>query len=182
VIGVGGAARRLVEDDLSPGRPIRHSNRSCPAGVESPDGDQKDVHMTRRILALAAPVAVAAMAAVGCGGSSSSTTTKSATRSVTVSTGGAHAVKLSADPSGALKFNTTTLSAKAGTVTIAMRNPAPLEHGIAVEGNGVNKNGKIVGQGSTSVLALQLKAGKYTFFCPVPGHRQAGMQGTLTVT
>jgi uncharacterized cupredoxin-like copper-binding protein len=79
-------------------------------------------------------------------------------------------------------FNTKTLSAKAGAVTIAMHNPAPLQHGIAVEGNGVDKDGKIVGQGSTSVLALQLKAGTYAFFCPVPGHRQAGMQGTLTVT
>jgi uncharacterized cupredoxin-like copper-binding protein len=138
--------------------------------------------MTKRILALAVAVAVAALAVAGCGGSSSSTTTKSATKSVTLSTSGAHAVKLSADPSGALKFNTKTLSATAGTVTITMNNPAPLEHGIAVEGNGVNKDGKIVGQGGTSVLALQLKAGTYTFFCPVPGHRQAGMQGTLTVT
>jgi uncharacterized cupredoxin-like copper-binding protein len=136
--------------------------------------------MTKRILALA--VAVAALAVAGCGGSSSSTTTKSATKSVTLSTSGAHAVKLSADPSGALKFNTKTLSAKAGTVTITMNNPAPLQHGIAVEGNGVDKDGKVVGQGGTSVLALQLKAGKYTFYCPVPGHRQAGMQGTLTVT
>jgi len=63
-----------------------------------------------------------------------------------------------------------------------VNNPAPLEHGIAVEGNGVNKDGKIVGQGGTSALALQLKAGAYTFFCPVPGHRQAGMQGTLTLS
>ena len=123
-------------------------------------------------------MALAAVAVVGCGGSSSSTTTKS----VTVSTSGAHAVKLSADPSGALKFNTKTLSAKAGTVAITMNNPAPLQHGIAVEGNGVDQDGKIVGQGGTSVLAVQLKAGKYTFYCPVPGHRQAGMQGTLTVT
>jgi hypothetical protein len=76
---------------------------------------------------------------------SSGTTTKSATRSVTVSANGAHAVKLSADPSGALKFNTKTLSAKAGAVTIAMHNPAPLQRGIAVEGNGVDKDGKIVG-------------------------------------
>jgi uncharacterized cupredoxin-like copper-binding protein len=137
--------------------------------------------MMRRILGIAVPVAVAAVALAGCG-SSSSTTTKSATKSVTVSTSGAHAVKLSADPSGALKFNTTTLSAKAGTVTITMNNPSSLQHGIAVEGNGANKDGKIVGQGGTSVLAVQLKAGKYTFFCPVPDHRQAGMQGTLTVT
>jgi len=126
-------------------------------------------------------VVVAAVAVAGCG-SSSSTTTGSATKSVTLSTSGAHAVKLSADPSGALKFNTTALSAKAGTVTVTMNNPSSVEHGIAVEGNGVNQDGKIVGQGGTSALAVQLKAGKYTFFCPVPGHRQAGMQGTLTVT
>jgi uncharacterized cupredoxin-like copper-binding protein len=134
--------------------------------------------MAKRILALAVPVVVAAVAAAGCGGSSGSTTAKS----VRVSTSGAHAVKLSADPSGALKFDTKKLSAKAGTVTVSMHNPAPLQHGIAVEGNGVDKDGKIVGQGATSVLALQLKAGTYTFYCPVPGHRQAGMQGTLTVT
>ena len=138
--------------------------------------------MVRRIVGIAVPVAVAAVALAGCGSSSSSTTTKSATKSVTLSTSGAHAVKLSADPSGALKFNATTLSAKAGAVTIAMNNPSSVEHGIAVEGNGVNQDGKIVGQGGTSVLAVQLKAGKYTFFCPVPGHRQAGMQGTLTIT
>ena len=136
--------------------------------------------MMRRILGTAVPVAVAVVALAGCG-SSSSTTTKAATKSVTLSTSGAHAVKLSADPN-ALKFNTTTLSAKAGTVTITMNNPSSVQHGIAVEGNGVNQAGKIVGQGGTSVLAVQLKAGKYTFFCPVPGHRQAGMQGTLTVT
>jgi len=135
--------------------------------------------VTRRILVLA--VVVAAVAVAGCG-SSSSTTTESATKSVTLSTSGAHAVKLSADPSGALKFNTTALSAKAGTVTVTMNNPSSVEHGVAVEGNGVNQDGKIVGQGGTSALAVQLKAGKYTFFCPVPGHRQAGMQGTLTVT
>lgn len=137
--------------------------------------------MTRPNLAVATAVAVVALAVAGCGGSSSSTT-KSATRSVTVSTSGAHAVKLEADASGALKFNTKTLSAKAGAVTITMNNPSSLQHGIAVEGNGVDKDGKIVGQGGTSVLAVQLKAGKYTFYCPVPGHRQAGMQGTLTVT
>jgi plastocyanin len=95
---------------------------------------------------------------------------------------GAHAVKLSADPSGALKFNTKTLSAKAGAVTITMNNPSSLEHGIAVERNGVDKDGKIVGQGGTSVLAVQLKAGKYTFLLPRSRPQAGGMQGTLTVT
>jgi plastocyanin len=148
------------------------------------DVDEEEVHTMRRILGVVAPVAVAAVALAGCG-SSSSTTTKSATKSVTVSTSGAHAVSLSAECCGRLKFDTTTLSAKAGTVTILMKNPpgpVSVKHGIAVEGNGVDKDGKIVGPGGSSVLAVQLKAGKYTFYCPVPGHRQAGMQGTLTVT
>jgi uncharacterized cupredoxin-like copper-binding protein len=30
-------------------------------------------------------------------------------------------------------------------------------------------------------VSAQLKPGNYTFYCSVPGHRQAGMQGTLTV-
>ena len=82
-------------------------------------------------------------------------------------------------------FDTKTLTAKAGTVTITMKNPpgsVAIDHGIAVEGNDVDKDGKVVPPGGKSVLAVQLKAGKYTFYCPVPGHRQAGTQGTLTVT
>ena len=53
-------------------------------------------------------------------------------------------------------------------------------HAVAVEGNGVDKDGQTVTNGKTS-LTVDLKPGKYTFYCPVPGHRQAGMQGTLTV-
>jgi uncharacterized cupredoxin-like copper-binding protein len=36
--------------------------------------------------------------------------------------------------------------------------------------------------GGSRVLSLNLKAGKYSFYCTVPGHQMAGMQGTLTVT
>jgi uncharacterized cupredoxin-like copper-binding protein len=81
----------------------------------------------------------------------------------------------------ALKFNTKTLSAHKGTVTLKMLNPSSTQHGIAVQGNGVDKDGKIVGKGKTSVLTLNLKPGKYTFYCPVPGHKAAGMKGTLVV-
>jgi uncharacterized cupredoxin-like copper-binding protein len=35
--------------------------------------------------------------------------------------------------------------------------------------------------GGTKTLKLTLKAGTYKFFCSVPGHRQGGMEGTLTV-
>jgi uncharacterized cupredoxin-like copper-binding protein len=62
-----------------------------------------------------------------------------------------------------------------------MSNPSPVPHGIAIQGSGVNKVGSIVNQGGSSTISASLKPGKYTFYCPVPGHRQAGMQGTLTV-
>ena len=62
-----------------------------------------------------------------------------------------------------------------------MSNPASIPHAIAVEGNGVDKDGKPVGQGGTSTVTVDLKPGKYEFYCPVDSHKQAGMKGTLTV-
>jgi uncharacterized cupredoxin-like copper-binding protein len=91
-------------------------------------------------------------------------------------------LKLSANSSGQLKFNTKSLKAKAGKVTITMSNPSSLPHAIAVEGKGVDKDGKTVRKGGTSTITVTLKKGKYTFYCPVPGHEAAGMKGTLTVS
>ncbi len=110
-------------------------------------------------------VIVAALA--GCGGGS-----KSSSASTSLS--------LQADQS-ALKFDKTALTAKPGKVTIVMKNPSALQHDIALEGNGANATGDVVGQGGTSTISPTLKAGTYTFFCSVDGHRQAGMEGTLTV-
>jgi uncharacterized cupredoxin-like copper-binding protein len=91
-------------------------------------------------------------------------------------------VRLSAKPH-ALAFNVKRLTAKAGKVTIVMSNPrgSDFSHGIAVEGKGVDKDGKVVSAGKRSVLTLRLKKGRYTFYCPVPGHRAAGMKGVLIV-
>jgi uncharacterized cupredoxin-like copper-binding protein len=92
-------------------------------------------------------------------------------------------VKLKADAGGQIKYNKKKLSAPAGKVTIKMTNPSSSgsPHGIALSGKNVSKKGKIVNPGKTSSISLTLKAGKYTFYCPVPGHRQLGMKGTLTV-
>jgi len=94
---------------------------------------------------------------------------------------GSNALALKADPSGQLRFNTTELKASSGTVTIALHNPSQLSHSIAIEGNGVTSAGEVVGPGGTSTVSAALKPGIYKFFCTVPGHRQAGMEGTLTV-
>ena len=67
-------------------------------------------------------------------------------------------------------------------MTVDFNNPQALSHDVAIE----DSSGKTVGQtelvaeGSTST-AVNLKPGTYHYFCTVPGHREAGMEGTLTV-
>ena len=93
-------------------------------------------------------------------------------------------LKVSAARDGELSFDQTKLDAKAGAVTIAFDNPGSSgnEHGVAVKGGEVDKTGPVVGPGKKATLELDLKAGDYTFYCPVDGHEKAGMKGTLTVS
>jgi uncharacterized cupredoxin-like copper-binding protein len=114
------------------------------------------------------------------GGSSSNTTSNS---SGGVSAGGGTVLKIAADPNGALKFDKTSLSAKAGKVTIVMTNTSSIPHAVEMEGGGIEKKGAVVtGGGSVSRVTAKLKPGKYEFYCPVDGHKAAGMKGTLTVS
>jgi plastocyanin len=80
-----------------------------------------------------------------------------------------------------LAYQYANATAPAGQVTITSKNPQPIGHDIAIEGNGVNAKGAIVQGGGTSKLTANLKPGTYTFFCTVPGHREGGMVGKLTV-
>jgi plastocyanin len=91
-------------------------------------------------------------------------------------------LQLAANPSGLLEYNTKQLSAKAGTVTITFTNNSPVEHNVTVA-----EGAKVLGatptfKGASKTLTLTLKPGKYVFYCSVPGHRQAGMEGTLSVS
>ena len=96
--------------------------------------------------------------------------------------GGGSALTLRADPGGGLEFDKTELIAAAGKVTITMTNPSSNPHNVAVEGNGVDDEGEIVTDGDSSTVSPELEPGEYTFYCSVPGHREGGMEGTLTVT
>lgn len=91
-------------------------------------------------------------------------------------------LKLAANPAGQLAYDTKQLSAKAGTVTIEMTNMAPVEHDVAIAEGSKTLGQTPVFTGGSRKLTLKLKPGTYTFFCTVPGHRQAGMEGTLTVS
>ena len=90
-------------------------------------------------------------------------------------------LQIDADPSGQLKYLASSATATPGQVTINMLNKSSTPHDIAIQGAGVNAVGKIVSGGGTSTVTASLKPGKYTFFCTVPGHRAAGMVGTITV-
>lgn len=140
--------------------------------------------ITGGLIALAA--AAVALVAVGCGSSDNSTssTVAESTSTTPVSGAAGQDLKLSADPNGGLTFDKTQLSAKAGTVTLTMANPSSsgVEHGVAVEGNGVDQDGQIVQPGGTSTVTVSdLKPGKYEFYCPFDSHKEEGMTGTLTV-
>jgi plastocyanin len=95
---------------------------------------------------------------------------------------GAAPLALAADPSGALKYDKKALSAKAGKVTIAFTNASPIGHDVTIAKGPTKLAGTNVITNSKAAVSVTLKPGAYVFYCSVPGHRQAGMQGTLTVT
>jgi plastocyanin len=86
-----------------------------------------------------------------------------------------------ADPGGSLAYQFANAEAQPGPVAIKSVNKASIDHDISLEGNGVDEHGKVVKDGGTSEIQVNLKPGKYTFYCSVPGHREGGMEGTLTV-
>jgi plastocyanin len=91
-------------------------------------------------------------------------------------------LKLAADPGGALSYDAKQLSAKAGTVTITMSNMSPVEHNVTIAQGSAVLGATPTFVGASKSLTLKLKPGTYTFYCSVPGHRQAGMEGTLNVS
>ena len=94
---------------------------------------------------------------------------------------GGSVLRLSADPGGELRFDRQSLEARAGQITLVMDNPSSVPHNISIEGRGVDQEGDTVGEGGRSTVRAKLRPGDYNFYCSVPGHRQAGMQGTVTV-
>jgi plastocyanin len=77
-------------------------------------------------------------------------------------------------------FQSTAATAPAGQLTVKMPNKSDIQHDIVLKGV-AGAEGKVVPKGGVSTFSVNLKPGKYTFFCSVPGHEQAGMKGTLTV-
>jgi plastocyanin len=150
----------------------------------------------KQVVALLA-LALASIALVACGGGSSSSneTTGGGAETTSEASGGAAAkeegssgggggstVNLEADPGGGLAYTTTEATAKAGKVTVDFNNPQALTHDVAIESSSGEEVGatELISEGEDSTT-VDLKPGTYHFYCTVPGHREAGMEGTLVV-
>ena len=90
-------------------------------------------------------------------------------------------LEIPATPSGALYFVFADATAPAGQLTIESPNDSSVDHNIALEGGGINEEGPVVKNGGVSEIEVDVEPGEYTFYCSVEGHREGGMEGTLTV-
>jgi uncharacterized cupredoxin-like copper-binding protein len=138
-------------------------------------------------MAVVAAVAILGLAACG-GGSNNNDTTAAATPPATTTGGGgggaagSSTVNISTPSGSTLAFNQKSLSAKAGSLTIDFDNMQALQHDVKVEdSSGQEIGGTDLVSSGTATATVDVQPGTYTFFCSVPGHREAGMEGTMTV-
>ena len=128
-------------------------------------------------------LALASVALVACGGSDDDSTSTTTSETTTESNGGPSggALEIAAAESG-LAYASDTAESAAGKVDLVFENPQPLAHDVAIEdsaGETIAKT-EIVTE-DTDSTTVDLKPGSYEYYCTVPGHREAGMAGTLTV-
>jgi len=92
-------------------------------------------------------------------------------------------LEIDANPDGQLAYEVSSATATAGALQIESRNASGTPHDIALEDSSGRElgAGAVVSNGGVSRVSVSLRPGRYTFFCTVPGHRQGGMEGTLTV-
>jgi plastocyanin len=115
------------------------------------------------------------------GGSAASTSTAPSAPAAPSAGGASSSVSLAAVPN-AIAYNTKTLAAKAGKVTITLSNAGALEHNVTIAQGSTVLGATPTFTGGAKSVTLTLKPGTYTFYCSVPGHRAAGMEGVLKVT
>lgn len=136
-----------------------------------------------RLLATLVVAIVAAVGIAACGGGDDTATEPTETAAAdTTTSGSGETVSFEADPGGELAYTETEVTANAGNATIEFTNDSSVPHDVVIEdadGNEVARTEVITGSSETTTA--DLKPGTDTFYCSVPGHREAGMEGTLTV-
>ena len=87
-------------------------------------------------------------------------------------------IDIPTDPNGQLAYVTNQGTAPPGKLTVESVNKSGTPHDIVIDGKG---KGPVVKDGGVSKFTATFAPGTYTFYCSVPGHRQAGMVGKLVV-
>ena len=142
--------------------------------------------MKKAAAALVLILAALALAACGGGSDTTSATVEETGGGGAEAEGGtagtAAAIAFEANPEGQLAFEEKEVTAKAGKDTVDLTNQSSVPHDVSIEdsaGKTIAQT-EIISEGSDST-SVELEPGTYTFYCSVPGHRQAGMEGKLTV-
>jgi uncharacterized cupredoxin-like copper-binding protein len=142
----------------------------------------------RRVSAIAAVAALSVLGLAACGGGSDNNDTTAAATPPPATTsgggggGGGATIDFSTPQGSELAYNQKSASTTAGTDTISFDNVQAQEHDVKIEdSSGAEVGGTDLVASGTATATVDLKPGSYTFFCSVPGHREAGMEGTLTV-
>lgn len=147
--------------------------------------------MAKRLVPLLTTVALA-VGVSACGASNRSRSSSSAASSSAPGAAGApaagspavHLLRIAAASGGTLMYTRKSMTTPAGTVEIVFTNDSPIEHNLTLQ---KGTNGPVLGatptfSGGSRTLKLTLTPGRYTYYCGVPGHRAAGMFGTLKVS
>lgn len=144
----------------------------------------------RRSLAMIAIAAAASFGIAACGSDSNdstsaadtSTTESSTTESTTPASGGGGAAGTVEIAESEYKLDPADPSTAAGSVTFNVTNDGQIAHNFEVEGNGVEEEVETIDPGASGTLTIDdLKPGSYEIYCSIEGHRDLGMEGTLTV-
>jgi uncharacterized cupredoxin-like copper-binding protein len=141
----------------------------------------------RRLAALFATGALIAVPIVGCGGGGNDNSTSngasnaSTTGTAAAATGPGGTVDLAATE---YKFNPSDPTVKSGQVTFKETNDGQTAHSLEIEDVTPGHDEEIeddIEPGQSGTLAVNLKPGKYEFYCPVSNHKELGMEGEITV-
>lgn len=80
---------------------------------------------------------------------------------------------------GDLFFAPDTLEVSADGVTITVENVGLVEHDLVIDEIGLEI---YVDVNETATETVVLSAGSYDYYCSIPGHREAGMEGIITAS
>ena len=134
----------------------------------------------KKLTLLLAALSLLALPLAACGGDDE--TTSAETTEETTSAPAAETVDVSAAPDNSFAYEQESLETKAGESTFAFNNPAQISHDFCIEDENADEVGcsDLIAEGESD-LDVSLASGDYAFYCSVAGHRDGGMEGTLTV-